>query len=154
MWCSTSTENAPTLVKSWLLAIPHLIIVGLLTAPWYWVANGAQTDTYQRTAGISLLGLLVLVAGLALLFTARYPRPLFDLVMGINRWVYRVTAYVALMRDEYPPFRLDQGATEPGGTTPDYAVAAGTDEPIAVAAPPAPGPTPPEPPAPGPTAAP
>ena len=104
------------LVKSWLLAIPQLIIVGLLTAPWYWVANGAPTDDYQRSVGISLLGLLVLVAGLALLFTGRYPRSLFDLVMGINRWVYRVTAYVALMRDEYPPFRLDQGATEPGAT--------------------------------------
>jgi hypothetical protein len=32
--------------------------------------------------------------------------------MGVNRWVYRVTAYVALMRDEYPPFRLEQGAHE------------------------------------------
>ncbi len=105
------------LVKSWLLAIPQLIIVGLLTAPWYWVANGAPTENYQRSIGISLLGLLVLVAGLAVLFTGRYPRSLFDLVMGINRWVYRVTAYVALMRDEYPPFRLDQGATEPGPTS-------------------------------------
>ena len=104
------------LVKSWLLAIPHLIIVGLLTAPWYWVANGAPTDDYQRSVGISLLGLLVLVAGLALLFTGRYPPSLFDLIMGINRWVYRVTAYVALMRDEYPPFRLDQGALEPDTT--------------------------------------
>ena len=130
------------LVKSWLLAIPHLIIVGLLTAPWYWVANGAPTDNYERTAGISLLGLLVLVAGLALLFTGRYPRPLFDLVMGINRWVYRVTAYVALMRDEYPPFRLDQGATEPGSTRDGSdSVRSGSDGPSAVEAPSASGPT-------------
>ena len=131
------------LVKSWLLAIPHLIIVGLLTAPWYWVANGAPTDDYERTAGISLLGLLVLVAGLALLFTGRYPPSLFDLIMGINRWVYRVTAYVALMRDEYPPFRLDQGAMEPR-TTHDRteSVAAADDGPSAVEGPPpAPGPT-------------
>jgi hypothetical protein len=68
------------LVKSWLLAIPHLIIVSLLTAPWYWVANGASTDDYQGTAGISLLGLLALVAGLALLFTGRDPPSLFDLL--------------------------------------------------------------------------
>ena len=100
-------------MKSWLLAIPHLIIVGLLTAPWYWVANGAPTDNYQRSARISLLGLLVTVAALAVLFTGRYPRTIFDLVMGINRWAYRVMAYVVLMRDEYPPFRLDQGGTDP-----------------------------------------
>ena len=130
------------LVKSWLLAIPHLIIVGLLTAPWYWVANGAPTEDYQRTAGISLLGLLALVAGLALLFTGRYPPSLFDLIMGINRWLYRVTTYVALMRDEYPPFRLDQGATEPTATR-DHTqtVATRADRPSAVEGPPAAGPT-------------
>ena len=35
-----------------------------------------------------------------------------DLLIGLNRWVYRVTAYVALMTDTYPPFRLDQGPAD------------------------------------------
>jgi hypothetical protein len=46
------------------------------------------------------------VAGIVLLFTARYPRDVFDLLVGLNRWTWRVVTYVALMRDEYPPFRL------------------------------------------------
>jgi hypothetical protein len=102
------------LVKSWLLAIPHLIIIGLFTANapyWMSTANRGAAE-YGNAAGISLLGLLVVVAGFVLLFTQHYPRALFDLILGINRWVYRVLAYVALMRDEYPPFRLDQGQYE------------------------------------------
>jgi hypothetical protein len=101
------------LIKWWLLAIPHLLIVAVFAGTTW---TSADTDdvgiTYERGTGISLLGLLVLIALVALLFTGRYLRPLFDLILGINRWIYRVAAYTALMRDEYPPFRLDQGASE------------------------------------------
>ena len=58
-----------------------------------------------------------MIAGIALLFTTRYPRGLFDLIIGLNRWVLRVVAYVALMTDDYPPFRLDQGGEEPVAQT-------------------------------------
>jgi hypothetical protein len=107
------------LVKSWLLAIPQLIIVNLFTADLlYWGTRDNSAAGYQNAAGISLLGVLVVIAGFSLLFTSRYPQGLFNVVLGINRWVYRVIPYVALMRDEYPPFRLDQGEHEPGDVEP------------------------------------
>ena len=60
----------------------------------------------------------MLIAAIALLFTARYPAGLYDLVVGINRWTYRLAVYVALMTDRYPPLRLDQGGDDPGPAEP------------------------------------
>src|SRR5262249_8568170 len=62
--------------------------------------------------GGGVLGLLVIVAGAMLLFSGRYPPSLFALIIGLNRWVYRVIAYATLMTDAYPPFQLDEGASE------------------------------------------
>jgi hypothetical protein len=102
------------LVKWWLLALPHLIIIGALTgtSTVRWTDPQTPGIRYETGTGFSLFGFLVLVAALILLFSGRYQRPLFDLLLGFNRWIYRVITYAALMRDEYPPFRLDQGARE------------------------------------------
>ena len=80
------------LIKSWLLALPHLIIVGLLAAPilrWWWTDIDWAAGL-QPIGGYSMLNLIVVLAGFFLLITKRYPRSLFDLLMGINRWLYRV----------------------------------------------------------------
>jgi len=86
------------LVKWWLLAIPHCLVVGLFVGGTYAIWHGA------------------LIAVIAVAFTGSYPEPVFDFVLGMNRWVLRVAAYTALMTDRYPPFRLDMGGTDPGST--------------------------------------
>ena len=99
------------LVKWWLLAIPHLLVVALLTGSGG-MLRFESGDGAGARLDMSLIGLLVLVAAVILLFTGKYRRDTFDLIVGLNRWVYRVSTYVLLLRDEYPPFRLDQGPTE------------------------------------------
>jgi Domain of unknown function (DUF4389) len=100
------------LVKWWLLAIPQYIVVGVF-AGGAWATWNAASDNSGWLSGGGLIGLFVCFAGIALLFTGRYPRAIFDFVMGMNRWVLRVVAYATLMTDRYPPFRLDMGETEP-----------------------------------------
>ena len=72
------------LVK-WLLALPHYVVLFFL--------------------GIAALAVWV-IAFFAILFTATYPRGMFDFIVGVLRWGNRVNAYVYFMRDEYPPFSL------------------------------------------------
>ena len=63
---------------------------------------------HRRRRGLpSVLAVLVAIAAVRCSSRGRYPRDIFALVVGINRWAFRVIAYAALMRDEYPPFRLD-----------------------------------------------
>ncbi len=74
------------LVK-WFLAIPHFLVLVVL-----------------------MVGVIVVfvIAWFAILFTGRFPRPLFDYVVGVLRWWVRVSAYaIWLVTDRYPPFRLD-----------------------------------------------
>lgn len=100
------------LVK-WLLAIPHLLVLALLGGGAGSIVLGWGDDGDRGgTAAPGLIAVLVLVAAVVLLFTGRYPRGVFAFVMGCNRWVLRVVAYLALLTDRYPPFRLDQGGEE------------------------------------------
>ena len=101
------------LVKWWLLAIPQYVIVGILAGGGTYAAWRGEDWAWGFGGG--LIGLLVLFAGVALLFTTRYPRGIFDLALGLDRWVARVAVYAGLMTDAYPPFRLDQGGEEPAG---------------------------------------
>jgi hypothetical protein len=106
----------------WLLAVPHYLVVVLFVGGGVWLGTrgGGSDDAWDNgtTAGISLVGLLVLIAAIVLLFTGRYPNPIYDFVMGMDRWALRVGPYVALMTDRYPPFRLDLGGTDPASLPP------------------------------------
>jgi hypothetical protein len=96
-----------------LLAIPHYIVVGIFVGGGAWAAN--RSDNWQWSVSNSggLVGVLVIIAAVILAATGAYPRPLYDVILGINRWVLRVAGYAALMTDVYPPFRLDQGGSDP-----------------------------------------
>lgn len=101
---------------AWLFALPHILLVAVLTTGPSWSADGQSTTRYTAPG---VAGIAVLVVGLALLFTGRRPAGLHDLLVGAWRWYLRVGAYVALLTDRYPPFRLDQGGDEPDGPGPD-----------------------------------
>jgi hypothetical protein len=72
----------------WLLAIPHVVIL------------------YVLSMAVSVV---TFIAFFAILFTKRYPQELFRFAVNVNRWSANLTAYVYLMRDEYPPFSWEAG---------------------------------------------
>lgn len=72
----------------WLLAIPHFVVLYFLNLAFM---------------------LVTIVAFFAILFTASYPEGLFKFAVGVRRWYANVYAYTFLMRDEYPPFSIDEG---------------------------------------------
>ena len=55
---------------------------------------------------VGLTFILAIFGAITVLFTGNYPKDIFKLVVGMNRWGYRVVAYASLMTDQYPPFRL------------------------------------------------
>ena len=117
------------LVKWWLLAIPHYLLLSVfLGGGWYASGRGwdGDRDEWRGGGAPGLILLLVIFAAIALLFTTRYPRGIFEFVMGLDRWVLRVVAYAALMTDAYPPFRLDQGGEEPEPSAPEGVPTAAT----------------------------
>ena len=73
-------------IVKWLLAIPHVIVLIVLSIGAF---------------------IAVIIAWFAIIFTGQYPRPLFDFVVGVGRWWLRVDAYATLLiTDRYPPFSL------------------------------------------------
>jgi hypothetical protein len=126
----------------WLLAIPHFLVLSVFVGGGLWLGTRGGTDNgwdNSTNAGWSLVGLLVLLAAIVLLFTGRYPKPIYDFILGMDRWALRVGAYAALMTDRYPPFRLDQGGTDPASLPPGPTPPASPGAPAA--APPAPAPS-------------
>jgi hypothetical protein len=97
------------LIGRWILGFPQYALAVLFAG------SGVGLAEHYRVGG-GVLHVLVFVVAMLLLFTDDYPTDVFDLVMGFNRWVFRVVAYALFMRPEYPPFRFDPGPGEPPRT--------------------------------------
>jgi hypothetical protein len=86
-----SLPNRAALLKRWLLGLPQIILCWSMEP---------------------FLQILCVINAVWLLCIGTINQGMFDLLMGIVRWRYRVAVYVSLMRDEYPPFRMDLGSVQ------------------------------------------
>jgi hypothetical protein len=96
------------LIGWWLAGIPQYAIGALLA--------GAAFGTRTPTGGV--IDALMVVVAILLLVGRGYPRPVFDIAMGFQRWALRAGVYALGMTREYPPFRVDPGPREPSDGPP------------------------------------
>jgi hypothetical protein len=102
-------RNRLTVAFRPLLALPHLLLIGCPIAValgWSWQSEPGATHEWSASGGV--LGAVAVVAAMiswfAILFTGRHPAGLWNLAAFYLRWRVRATAYMTLLRDEYPPF--------------------------------------------------
>jgi hypothetical protein len=100
-------HNRLTTAFRWILAIPHLLLVGgpfALATSWTW--DSGTHWNYGAAGGVlgAVAGVVAVIAWFAILFTGRYPAGLYNLATFYLRWRIRAVSYIALLRDEYPPF--------------------------------------------------
>ncbi len=106
---SLTVEYPDRLSRGWLL-------LKVLFGYWYvYIPHGICLWIYEIGVGI-----VTFIAFWAILFTGKYPRGMFDFVAGYWRWSIRVSAYMSLLRDEYPPFSGEPEVGYPVALTVDY----------------------------------
>ena len=79
----------------------------ILKALFGWLYVGIPHGIVLAFFGIAV-SVVTFIAFWAILFTGKYPRGLYDFVVGYTRWSIRVSTYLSLLRDEYPPFTTEQ----------------------------------------------
>ena len=87
----TSSWRIPERLSRLLIFVKWLFVIP--TAIVYWIVSW-------------IAGIVLFLAFFAILFTGRYPRSLFDFMTGTMRWSNRISAYLLLLTDAYPPFRM------------------------------------------------
>jgi hypothetical protein len=102
-------RNRLTTAFRLVLAFPHLLLVGgpmALALSWSWSGEGGPNYNWGAGGGVlgAVAGVCAIIAWFAILFIGRHPQGLWDLTAFYLRWRVRAATYVALLRDEYPPF--------------------------------------------------
>jgi hypothetical protein len=110
-------RNRMTVGFRLILAIPHLLIVGgpgsMIGFPIGWIGSGSKGPggwvSFGGGGGVmgAAAGITALISWFAILFTGKQPRGLWDFSVMYLRWRAKAIAYTGLLRDEYPPFSLE-----------------------------------------------
>jgi hypothetical protein len=102
-------RNRLTTAFRLVLAVPHLLLVGgpiAVALSWSWSSEGGPNYNWGAGGGVlgAVAAVCAIIAWFAIVFTGRHPQGLWSLAAFYLRWRVRAAAYVALLRDEYPPF--------------------------------------------------